>query len=196
MLTHETLARITAITPHVDAPALTLSITQQTKRTLAQRHFRGREVARAGNFKRWRTVDACVKTIRPDIERHTIETLRKMLCEGHDEAIDSFELDMPYPVGWDTIAALSEIDQQHFEVRSIRGHEAVAWFFHLNSPIRAPLTRIMTVVYRIHRERRSTAWTCTILTIRPGPDLGVLKGNVTEQFGIALFDWEHPGVKP
>ena len=196
MLTHETLARIPAITPHADAPALTLSITRQTRRTLAQRHFRGRGVARAGNFKRWDTVMACLHTIRPDIERRAIQTLRRLLHEGHHEAIDSFELELPYPVGWDTIADLTKIDQEHFEVRSIRGHQAMAWFFSPESPTRAPLTRAMTVVYRIHRAPRSPSWICTILTIRPGPDLGVLKGNVTEEFGIALFDWEHPGVKP
>lgn len=196
MLTHETLARIPAITPHADAPALTLSITRQTRRTLAQRHFRGRGVARAGNFKRWDTVMACLYTIRPDIERRAIQTLRRLLHEGHHEVIDSFELELPYPVGWDTVADLGPKNEDLFEYRSIRGHQAVAWFFHPRSPTLAPVTRTMTIVYRIHHPRRSNGWTCTILTIRPGPDLGALKGNVTEQLGIALFDWEHPGVKP
>ena len=194
MLTHETLERIPAISPHRDAPALKLTVTQQTKNLLVQRHFRGRAVARAGNFKRWDTVRACLHTIRDDVVRAAIQTLRELLLEGHDEAIDSLELTLPYPLGWDTVADLDSVDREVFEIRSIRGHQAKAWFFRRESAVRAPLTRTMTIVYRLHRARRSTAWACTLLNIRPGPDLGNLKGNVTEELGIALFDWEHPGI--
>ncbi len=194
MLTHETLERIPAITPHRDAPALKLTVTRQTKNMLVQRHFRGRSVARAGNFKRWDTMRACLRTVRDDVVRAAIATLREMLLKEEVEGVDSVELTLPYPVGWDTVADLGPKNEDLFEYRSIRGHQAVAWFFHPRSPTLAPLTRTMTVVYRIHHPRRSNGWTCTILTIRPGPDLGVLKGHVTEKLGIALFDWDHPGV--
>ena len=60
--------------------------------------------------------------------------------------------------------------------------------------IRAPLTRKVTIVYKIKHEPEDDRIAIIIQLAYPGDDVNIEAGDITTDEGLILFDRTHPGI--
>lgn len=178
--------------PALGGARLVYVIPQQSLTLLLERHFRGRGKPVAGNFTAWETPLAAFNALHESFEPYVIDSILEDADGEHPIIEGSVELDMARVVGWSCMKPLSRFEGITFEVDRL-SHRRTAWMIPTSrQDLLAPQTRAVTFVFKAEKAHGKD-WVCNIYNLRPGTDLDVEDGNVTEQSGEAIFRFGHPG---
>jgi len=157
--------------------------------------FRGISLACAGNFSRFSRVREVFqeKALLEGLIRHASASVKE-LEETPDAHVATFSctVDMGRAVGWESTSALSRHRDDELEPFNPNRRSHALRVKPERTDIRAPRTRLITVVFQVRRE--PDAWAIIIHSMYPGRDIGDLKGNVTKREQRVFFSWEHPGA--
>lgn len=184
------------------SPALIL-MRQTTEERLSRTCFRGREVARAGNFSAW------------DGANHLFGTahVRKTLLESVQRAVNkddfadgtfSIEVSFAAPIGWASTTNCvrtafgswspgEAADPRLVETFAPNRRSQALRIKLERTDVKAPLTSIATLVCQLKFEL-DRGWVIIVHSCYPGRDVGKLDGDITERERVVFFDWSHPGV--
>lgn len=160
-----------------------------TRIRLAGTCFRPTAEPLAGNFAHIRSVqdllDAECGRVLADLAE---DVERRFRASGRGTYRLQVQLDKH--VGWASTAPIESIAPSELEEfrpnRRSRAKRVIS-----TSAQRAPKTNLVTIVYQIEKEPRQIA--ALIHSVYPGPDVGELKGDVSDREGVAFFGWDHPG---
>jgi hypothetical protein len=175
-----------------------LEVRTETVVRLGKTAFRGKGIAKAGNFSRWSSVSELLRDLRSEFESYAEEVVGAVMEHERSKGLhkcstsDSFDLPYDHIVGWSSTDNVEKYDRWELEL------------FHPNSASKAlrvrkgsnrfaPRTRFITFKTEIRHEISDGRWRIVIHSIYPGEDVGRLKGDVTQRLQEVFFDWEHPG---
>ncbi len=161
---------------------------RENEETFRRHHFRGTQVAKAGNFLLWETLREAF---------HEEPFVRQLLmyveecARAHRFGNFSLELVHEFPVGWSSVDDLKNYEEEDLEPYCPHHKLRILRIRIDHTHLKAPKTS--TVFINGHITRKLGAIQCTIHTMRPGKGIGKLEGNISQDRGVIFFDWEHPG---
>lgn len=172
----------------IDGKSVAIAVRYETRNRLAGTCFRGRFKPLAGNFIQFQD---CLDVFRRDgvIVDELVNSAGETYRE-HDKT-DSVCIECESLVGWSGTDHRGKYFAQEVEPYEPNRHSFV-WRVRLDRrDLKAPLTKLVTVVYEVKVEADMIV--IIVWSIYPGQDIGPLRGDVSGREGIVMFDWNHPG---
>lgn len=162
--------------------------------------FRGRALARAGNFSQWSSFYEMRSNefFRNQLESDVIESINEYLTEPFEGRMDeSFELEFDFEVGWSSTEGSESFSADELEPYALN-QVVTCMRVRAESNKLAPRTNIVTVVYTLFHDAENMNWNAVIYSIYPGEDVGPLRpeddvSDLTEREGVVFYPWECPG---
>lgn len=176
-----------------DKTPVYIVMTSEVETRLNGTCFRGRSVARAGNFLLYGSYKDFMDDIQISI--NMLRICRREILEANSSRFNrrtSFEL-KDY-VGWSSTTDIELFRPDELEPFPL--NKSVTAMRVISRDCEAPLTKTVTVA--IDFRNIENVWQAYICTIYPGRDVGELKpaGGITDVSARerrAFFDWDHPG---
>jgi hypothetical protein len=167
---------------------LKILLGHETEARLKGTCFRGRQVAKAGNFLLWESSNEIFET-----GGFPTLFIDEILDDNGnvEEGLLSCTIEFHKTVGWESTDWLENYIEDEMEVFYPNRHSSAMKIKATSTELKAPRTKLITFVY--HTVREDSAMKVIIKSIYPGADIGELKGDVTAREGKVFFDWEHPG---
>lgn len=178
-------------------PSIPVVIPSQCIRTMMERHFRGRDLRRAGNFSRWASPNDVLRDRRFSEVFHAvcfdIMTELKRNPPEHNIGYDQrFCIPFPGIVGWSGTAPRSFVNGAELE-RFHLNKQAMGLKVMDSEPL-APVTRLVSCTTRFRfYEADPHNRVLMLYSLSPGPNIGELKGDVSAREDIVFFDFLHRG---
>ncbi len=166
---------------------ITFVMKDDTARRINERNLHGGSLQLANKFRWDCTIDELFYQLCNNFE--FIRRILVCFCDG--DGTYSLELKYPAIIGWSGTDERSKYKDDDLEVHCPNVRSTVMRVKLDRRDLRAPTTDTMTVVY--HIKRKLDHLLVTILSLYPGPDIGPLDGNLTENRGVVMFDFNHPG---
>ena len=155
---------------------------------ISEKRFKGVDVAVAGNFSRWATLQDLMS------DQFVLEALDKEFGRTYKKdnfGTRSFEIRFDTPIGWsntDDIELYGEDMLERFEPN----RRSVGYRVRLDrTDLEAPRTNVLTVTYEFRDEPQGPV--AVIHSLYPGPDIGRVGGEISRDKAIVFFDYNHPG---
>ncbi len=160
---------------------------QKQEERMQKTCFRGRGLKLAGNFMLWASVEDVMRgRVRNDLVDDVLE-----LWQLRDFGTHSLSFEMPHHIGWESTAPKKIYRPEELEGFRLNNHTTAERIRLDNYDRLAPLTRELTIIYRLEDQRGEPK--VTIYSMYPGIDIGELDGDITAREGRVFFDWNHPG---
>ncbi len=175
-----------------NSPVLII-MSNKVSHRLADTCFRGNDQFLAGNFRDWMSMmDMCEDD---DFLDPFLQKVQKVADQDRHQKTQRCEVSVWNldGVGWSSTINRDSVDDS--DLKAFDQPEWRSWTVMRVKPesadrILAPVTCKVTVAYRLVLDG---CWKVIIQSIYPGPDIGRLKGNLTNQ-PWAMLDWNHPGA--
>jgi hypothetical protein len=165
---------------------LTVSIARSL-RDQSRIFFRGKHVAKAGNFSRWNDVNDFFG--HPEVGGAFKRIIGEFIDADSVKRVLRFTIIFSEVVGWSRTIAQDRLPAPDTELREINSD--AEGFFVTDKTIGAPMTNSVNVVCKMSRD--GNLWKAVVCMVSPGPTPGELKGNVSIREEILFFDLDHPG---
>ncbi len=183
---------------HRNGYVMGLVVRHHTLTRLATTCFRGTDVEKSGNFRKWTNFYEMWEDgdVLMEFLRYTDLLMASDIDPaGHHRWTGRyFE-----PVGWASTVPPKELcdkgAQYSFEKRNVKASQTRQLFrnFVINEFAAAPLTHLFTFVFEIRSENGQ--WSAIIHSVYPGADAGELNNKATaEQKERVFFDFGNPGA--
>ncbi|HCC83484.1 TPA: hypothetical protein DEP96_01390 [Candidatus Uhrbacteria bacterium] len=166
-----------------------LVVGPNTTERLSGTCFRGGR--QAGDFLHWRSPDDVFAD--EYVRREFLADVGEVIGQrGQDRARRSQSLTIVCPgqIGWRGTHPSSLYSAQQLE-QFQPNRRSTAWRIKPGVAL-APLTHDLTIIYDL-LWNDDDEWAVIVGSMYPGPDIGVLRGNITENEGIVFFAWDNPG---
>jgi hypothetical protein len=175
-------------------------VPKKVERRFGTTCFRGIRHNLAGNFFQWNDAWAffndqtVLKFLAEEIQQAIPEMERE--SRGKNSVCNSFEIEFAHAIGWSSTDTLSNYDVNALEFFE-PNRMSIALRVKLNrKDIKAPGTPLATIIYRLRRDmhRYGVRYGVRIESMYPGPDIGELRGRISDREECVFFDWNHPGA--
>ncbi len=160
----------------------------EARERFAERRFKGVDVAVAGNFSRWATLQDFMddEFVLDAIDKEIEKTYRK-----DNFRTNSFEIRFDEPIGWSNTDDLEMYTEEMLE-RYEPNRRSVGYRVKLDrTDLKAPRTNVVTVTYEFRDEPDYPV--AVIHSIYPGENIGVVRGEISKDNAVVFFDYNHPG---
>src|ERR1700730_11610018 len=151
---------------------------------MMERHFRYSEKRVSGNFFRWTNPKALIEN------RVIAERLLEEVLEAEDGDVNSFEINLPAPVGWEQTEDLNKFALEMLELFQPNKRSSALKI--KDRSVLASLTNIITITFAFNKTSPYDILV-EVYSVHPGIDYGPLKNNITSREGRVFFDLNHPG---
>jgi hypothetical protein len=180
-----------------DGSPAVIIVGNETEARLRKTCFRGKNVAAAGNLRAWNNpthmfqddyiLDPFVADVLKRVEAKEVESRPG---DQHRATIifRAFEL-----MGWASTDDRSKYADDALERFEPNRKSSALRVLPNRTDLHPPETREITFVYSLRFERQH-GWMVIIRTIYPGPDIGPLLGDLSQDPGVVFFSWDHPAL--
>lgn len=161
----------------------------EARERLAERRFKGVDVAVAGNFSRWATLE---EFMSDDVVLLALDEEFRKTYRKDDFRTKSFEIRFGGRwIGWSNTDNLEIYTEEMLEVFE-PNRRSLGYRVKLDrTDLEAPRTDIVTVTYEFRDEPDGPV--AVIHSIYPGENIGVVRGDISRDKEIVFFDYNHPG---
>ncbi|MBP9757169.1 MAG: hypothetical protein KBD06_01055 [Candidatus Pacebacteria bacterium] len=151
--------------------------------------FRGQQLRLASNLHRWNSPREIFQ------DKLIIEYFKKWVETVSPEefgGVNSGTVAYDASIGWSGTAPIEEFDPSELEVFHPNRNSSALRVRTDMLHITAPKTNLLTFIFRA-RISDDFGQVVDMQSMYPGPDIGKLKGNISEREKVAFFDFNHPG---
>lgn len=159
-----------------------------TEQRLSTKCFRGKNLARSGNFCLWSSVYELFRD--ETVMEQFLEELHE-LWANRELGTHSQSITHNLVVGWDSTDPVVNYVRHDLEYFN-PNRRSVGMRVKLDrTDLFAPQTRELTLVYELRSEDGNPV--VVVHSIYPGIDVGELIGDITKREKRVFFDWSHQG---
>lgn len=173
----------------VDGSPCLIVVGPFTTERLSSTCFRGGR--QAGDFINWRKPEDVFADEYVQREFLTdVAELAGQRGQNHSKFSQSVTIVCPEKIGWRGTHQSSLYTAKQLEPFK-PNKKSSAWRIKPGIAL-APLTRDLTIIYELVWND-GQGWAAIVHSLYPGPDIGVLHGNITERELVVFFAWDNPG---
>lgn len=178
-----------------DSTPITLTIPHRDLEHLQKHRFRGKHIAKSGNFSAWENIS---QLLHDEVFYDSLsDRIEHVLNSEHPWGKHRITITYPEFIGWENTEAVEQYLSSPQEFYNILEDYSPShrWLGLRVKPTRTdilvPKTCLLTLMFRITEDEGG--FKVFIHSLYPGFDVGNLVGDVTARERRVFFDWDHPG---
>ncbi len=176
-------------------PAL-IVVKAKDEARLVENHFRGKNLALAGNFSAW----GRLRDLLTDYEvlRHVRNSLEDISDEKLWESTHSYTFHMRGVIGWSSTAPRDDYQGEELQPFRLNKISRCLMVRPELTEVLAPQTSHLTMILEFREDRTALGNLYPVIMLHslyPGVDVGELRGDVTQREARVFFSWGHPGKR-